>query len=192
MIIELIMTIIVMTIGMAKPRKRRRRRMGRYIRGAVDEEVGLATLGAKTGAEATFDEVVNERTLVSSIVAVYTLSNWTPVASAGPIMVGIAHGDYSLAEIEAYIESTQSWNEGDLVAREVSMRKIRRIGVFDTPQAATDSVALADGRPVKTKLNWILLQGQTLNLWVYNTGSAAVTTTIPVVHVSGHANLWPR
>ncbi len=177
--------------GVAK-KPRRRRRMGKYLRGSVDDEVGFAALAAKDVAEAAFDEVVNERTLVSSVVASYTLSNFTPIASAGPIVVGLSHSDYSSAEIEEWIETTGSWNETDLVQQEVASRKIRRIGVFETPDAATDSVALNDGRPMKTKLNWILNQGQTLNLWVYNSGAAAVATTTPVVHANGHANLWPR
>ncbi len=167
--------------------------MGKYIRGTVNETVSLgATLASLTGVAEIFDEVVDERTLISSIVAAYSLGNWTPVAAAGPIMIGVAHSDYTLAEIEAFIETTGSWNETDLVQQEVAGRKIRRIGVFPSPRAVEDEVVLNDGKPIKTKLNWILTEGQSLQFWAYNTGTAAAATTGSVARAEGHANLWPR
>ncbi len=176
---------------MAKNRKARRK-MGRYIRGNVDEETGLGTLAARTLISQDFDEAVSERTLISSLVAAYTLSDLTVATNVGPIMVGIAHSDYLAAEIEAFIEATDSWAEPDLVAQEVAKRKIRVIGIFDAGDPALSGHALNDGKPIKTKLNWILGTGQTLQLWAYNLGSAAVGTSVPEVHCQGHANLWPR
>ena len=171
---------------MAKPR---RRRMGRYIRGDVDETLLLTTLGSKTGTSTIFDNVVNECTLVSSLVASYSMSEFTVAAGVGPILVGVCHSDYSIVEIEEFIEATLSWSEADLIAREVGSRKIRKIGIFDADETAD---VLNDGKMIKTKLNWIINQGQSLKLWGYNTGSAAVVTTVPVVELQGHANLFPR
>jgi len=45
--------------------------MGRYIRGNVDEEVALTTLASKDVVSAIFDETVNERTKITSLVATY-------------------------------------------------------------------------------------------------------------------------
>ncbi len=165
--------------------------MGRYLRGNVDEFMQLGTLAAVTLLSALFDETVDEKTLVSSIVATWTLGNWTPIANAGPIMFGVAHSDYTDAEIEAYIEATSSWNRSDLLAtREVAKRLIRRIGQFQAPTAVEQVAVINDGRPVKTKLNWRMQEGQTLRLWAYNTGGAAIATTDPLVRCNGHANLW--
>ncbi len=172
--------------------RRRRRRMGRYIRGNVDEEVALTTLASKDVVGAVFDEVVNERTLVSSIVATYGLSNWTSIANAGPVVFGVAHGDYTDAEIEEYLENTGQWNEGNMLAREISSRKIRRIGTFGGADTAAETEVLNDGKPVRTKLNWILNQGQTLRLWAYNMGTAAIATTAPTLTANGHVNLFPK
>ncbi len=185
--------VIITTIAMlCMARKGRRRRMGRYIRGDVNEGMPLTTLAARTVVSADFDSVVNERTLVSSVIAIYTLAKFTKATDDGPIMVGLAHGDYSSAEIQAVLDATGSWNEGDLIAREVGNRKVRRIGVFDVPLDADEVSVLNDGKRIKTKLNWILLQGQTLKLWAFNMGTSAIATTAPVVHCEGHANLWPR
>ncbi len=183
----------ILCIVAKKRSARGTRRMGRYIRGTVNESIAGGTLAAKTLLSADFDEAVNERTLVSSIVARYVLSNFTIGAGIGPILVGIAHSDYTDTELESWIESTGTWDEGNLQQQEVASRKIRRIGVFSPNTAVVgDVTVLKDGVAIKTKLNWILLQGQTLNLWIYNLGTAAFATTDPVIQAEGHVNLWPR
>jgi len=176
-------------------KKPRKRRMGRYLRGNVDESLVLTTIGARAVLKINFDEVVKDRTRVTSIVASYSLDDLTEGVGIGPIMVGIAHDDYSAAEIEAFIENGGSWNEGDLVNQEIARRKIRVIGIFETAASVATglgSAVLNDGKPIKTKLNWILNQGQTLAVWAYNLGSNPVATTVPEVSVQGHANLFPQ
>ncbi len=165
--------------------------MGRYIRGNIAENLALGTLGANVLISGVTD-TVNERTLISSVVATYSLAGLTPGENIGPVFVGLAHSDYTDAEIEAWVENQTGWDEGDLASREIANRKIRRIGLFDEPATANLSVALNEGRTIKTKLNWIVNQGQGLSLWAYNTGTAAIATTDPNVHMQGHANLWPR
>ena len=191
--LEATLLIMVAAAAMAKARPKRRRRMGRYIRGNVDENLALGTLAAGSLISAIFDETVNGRTFISSLVASWSLSNMTPGDNDGPIVVGVAHSDYNDAEIEAFIENTGSWNEGDMVqSREVGKRLIRKIGQFPVPASSTVGVVLNDGKPIKTKLNWILNQGQTLRYWAYNPGSSALATTDPDVRLQGHVNLWPR
>ncbi len=186
---EIIILGIVIMMLMAK-----RRPMGRYIRGTVDEELDLGTLAARTAILVIFDNVVNERMLISSLVAIWSLADWTVATSDGPVLVGVSHSDYNATEIEEYLEQTQSWNEGNKIAQEINTRKIRRIGVFQSPigGVAADAVVLNDGKAIKTKLNWIMLQGQSLNIWAYNMGGSAFATTNPTLRAVGHANLWPR
>lgn len=165
--------------------------MGRYIKGNLDEDVPLGTLNTKTLVSTTTDEAVEERTLVSSIVATYMLNNLT--APQGPLLFGVAHGAYTDAQIEQVIENTGSWAEGDLLNQEIAKRKVRIIGSFVARSlAGTVDVRFNDGKPVKTKLNWILNSDARLRFWVYNVSATALTTTVPNMLVSGHANLWPR
>ncbi len=185
-IIFVVSLLVAPLVAKRKPMKRRR-----YLRGNIDEDLPIGTLAAKDVVLVAFDETVNERSLVSSVVASYSISNFTPIATSGPIMVGIAHGNYTAVEIEAFIENTGSWSEGDKTSQEIAKRQIRMIGIFETPSNVTLSVRLNDGKPIKTKLNWILNQGVGLNLWAYNLGAAAVATTVPVIHAQGHANVWP-
>ncbi len=191
--LELAAILITLVIMARKGRSGGRRRpMGRYIRGNIDLDVALGTLAAKTLIALAMQQTVTERSLISSIVLQWSLIGKTIADNQGPIMVGVAHSDYTAAEIEAWVENTTTWAESDLVGREISGRKIRRVGVFPEGGQSLSTQVLNDGKPVKTKLNWILNAGQTLDVWAYNNGSAALATTDPNVVVSGHANLWPR
>ncbi len=177
---------------MADKKRRRRRSRGRYIKGAIDETLDLGTLASKTLIANVFDETVEERTRVSSIDATWSLADFTPGAGDGPILCGVAHSDYSAAEIEEVIENTGSWTEGSKTEQEIAKRLVRIVGVFTEADAAAsiNQVALNDGLPIKTKLNWILNGGDTLKVFAYNMGDSALATTDPDLHVYGHANLW--
>ncbi len=185
---------IVLFVVLVSAAKRRssRRKMGRYVKGNLDLDGDLGTLASRTAVLISTDTVI-DRTLVSSVVATYSLSGVSIGNDIGPVEVGVAHSDYTLAEIEAYLELATSWNETDLLDKEVQSRKIRRIGVFDSPVGgAGGAYMLNDGKPIKTKLNWIMTNGQGLNYFAYNLGTAAFSTTDPNVKIRGHANLWPR
>ncbi len=165
--------------------------MGRYIKGNIDQDSSLGTLAAQTAVVKDFSDTVNERSLVSSVKAVWSLSGVTIGDNIGPVLVGLAHSDYSQAEIEAWIEHVSTWDEGDKVAQETANRFIRKVGIL-IPKPVGEAAVLNDGKPVKTKLNWILNQGQTLQSFAYNLGTSAFATTDPNLNVNGHANLWPR
>ncbi len=166
--------------------------MGRYIRGNVQEKLDLGTLAPSTLVSTNFDDVVVEKTLVSSLIASYSIDQFTPAANTGPFMIVIAHSDYSDAEIEQVIESTGSWDQGDLIDQEIGNRKVRIIGIMRDAFTVGDSMTLQNGKLIKTKLNWLLMTGQTLKFCVYNLGSVAVATTDPDCHCVGHVNLFPK
>ncbi len=149
----------------------------------------LGTLGAETAISVAVTDVVEQPTRCSSVKAVYSMNNFTTAAQKGPITVGVCHADYTNAEIEEWIENTGSWSQSDLVQQEVAGRKIRIVGQFPSP-SGLGSQTLNDGKPITTKLNWLLLTGATLKFFWYNEGSGALDTTDPTVHVNGHANLW--
>ena len=194
MITEIIMLIAVLAtaLGLAKHGRGRgrRRRMGKYMRGNIDESLSLGTLAAQAIVTDLWDNSVDSRTLLSSIVATYSINNIT--APQGPLMFGVAMSDYTDAEIEAVIEEVgNSWNTGNLISQELNKRKIRRIGQIGSDQlAGTVDVFFNGGRPVKTKLNWVLQEGDGVTMWVYNVSAGALATTVPVLIAQGHANLW--
>ncbi len=167
------------------------RRMSDYLRGAVSEKMQLGALSPLTPIKQDFGDVVTEMHRATSIVARYSLDEFTPATNDGPILVGLAHSDYTVAEIEAWIENAASWETGDLVqAREIGRRLIKQIGIFPIPASELVSSVLNDGKAIRTKLNWNLATGQTIALWAYNMGDSVLATTDPAVQCWGHVNLF--
>ncbi len=162
--------------------------------GVINAELTLSAIATKAANRAEFPDQVTERCWLSSIDAIWTLSNYTPAADAGPLLVGIMHSDYTVAELEEFIENVNSWNQGDLVqTREIGRRFIRQIGIFETPADATVSVRLNDGKSIHTKCGWMLNTGETLDVWIYNLGGASIDgTTAPNLAGRGTAHLWKR
>lgn len=178
---------------MAKGRHfKRTRKFRKYLRGGIDETKALGVLAAGDLLKEDVADAVSEKAWCSSVNLSWSLANFTPTAKAGPILVGIAHSDYTDAEIEAWIENLFSWNQGDQVQQEVASRKIRRVGILiPAGTGLLLSSTLNDGRPLRTKAGWQLVTGQTIALWYYNMGSVDLVTGAEVETI-GFANLWPN
>ncbi len=180
---------IVLAILMAKHGRRKYRK---YLRGNIDLDFLLGTLGAESLISAVVPDTVVEKAWCSSVKAAYSIQALTKTPTTGPITIGVAHSDYTSAEIEAWVENLGAWDQGGKIEQEIARRKIRVIGTFENPEATGDTTVLNDGRKFTTKCGWQLVTGQTLRFWAYNEGSSALATTDPTVHVTGHANLWPN
>lgn len=170
---------------------RRRRKFRRYIKGRIDFELALLTLGPNDVLSGVESQSLSETAFLSSIKATWSLGDFTPDVGDGPMWCGVAHSDYTAAEIEEWIEEGASWNEGDMVAKEVARRRIRQVGVFKAEGSGGNVVVLNEGRSITTKCKWSLITGQTIRFWIYNSGSGTLVTG-SILHVNGHANLWPN
>ncbi len=169
-----------------------RRKFRRYLKGQIDLQLALGVLTTKNLIGATVGDTVSEKAWCSSIVCSHALADYTALNDAGPVMVGVSHGDYADADIEEWIETLDSWEEADLKGQEIAKRKIRRIGTFRSAvgSAPGDAAVLNHGDNVRTKCGWMLTTGQTLRFWAYNLGDASLVTGSEY-NVQGHANLWP-
>jgi len=102
--------------------------------------------------------------------------------------VGLAHGDYTVAEIEECLEAQGAVDQGDKIANERSNRLVRSIGVFTDPPGATGGGSrLNGGLQIKTRLNWVLTTGDVINVWIRN-GSLTIYSTGASILCQG--NLW--
>ncbi len=170
----------------------RRRKYRKYLPGQIDIDFALGTLGVESLAKMNVPDTLTEKAWLSSVKCSWTMINFTKQTTDGPILVGIAHSDYTAAEIESWIENLNSWDSGDLLAQEIAKRKIRYVGQFQSPATVQEVARINDGRQFRTKANWQLETGDTVAVWAYNQGSSPLAGTDPVVHVSGKANLWPN
>ncbi len=130
--------------------------------------IALGTLATDDVTITTLTEVMTEERRVLSVEATYGLEDLT--SGDGPLSVGIAHSDYTAAEIEETLEAAGAWDEGDLVAQEQAKRLVRDVGLL-----TEEETALNEGQPVKTRLNWRIATGDTLSWWLRNRGDAPTT-----------------
>jgi len=150
-----------------------------YRKLPINIDTPLGTLAAHDVTSVPETGVMTEERRILSIEAVVSLEDLT--AGDGPVEVGYAHSDYSAAEIEEALEAVGAWDEGNLVAQEQARRLVRSIGVL-----TEEETALNQGRPLKTRLNWRIATGDTIQQWIRNLGDSP--TTGAVVHSEGVAH----
>ncbi len=166
-------------------RKGRGRKRSFILKGEVDETLALGTLASAVVIGDGFNDTVDDSAWAISAELTWTIRDRT--VNQAPIIVGLAHGDYTDAEIEEFLENTGSWTRGDLIAQEIGRRRIRVVGSFE---GLTPDEVLNDGKTIKTKLGFLLLPGQTVKLWAWNKSGATLTTGA-AIGVFGHVWLRP-
>ncbi len=147
-----------------------------------ERSTDLGTAGLAAGD--LHDDVLTSDTADDNFIATSIESTWTldleqaaEPNNVGPVHVGYAKSDYTDAEIEAWVENATGFTRADLVSQEISKRHIKHVGTFSIPTSATNvqvSAVLNDGNPIKTPLNWRILEGTTIDVWAYNAGQVAI------------------
>lgn len=168
----MIETIIILCLVLATKRKTPRRRSNLSVQRVSGIKL-LATLAdsALIGGDINAEQADRPYWIISADL-IWSLRNHT--AGEGPIHVGLAHPDYSDAEIEEWFENSGSLQKGDLVSQEKARRRIRQVGSFSGKDTEEH---LNDGKPIRTKCMWGIIAGQTTaKLWAYNQSAAALTT----------------
>lgn len=153
----------------------------------MSESLACGALASNTVVASNFGNAVDQEVYAISCDAVVSGHGFT--GGEGPILVGFAHGDYTAAEIEEWLEANSSWVSSDQIANEKAKRKCRIIGYLEEPYTNADRM-VNGGAVVRVKLGWKLQEGETLNLWAYNEGSAVLTTG-GIVEVKGPIYLKP-
>ncbi len=120
-----------------------------------------------------------------SLKASYTLTEVTSGDDGQAF--GIAHGDYTAAEIEECLETQAAIDAGDKVAQEQASRLVRQIGVMVFNGASS---SFNDGKPVKVKLNWDMGIGEALVVWVRNS-TGTIYTAGSFIQVNGEIWVTP-
>ncbi len=162
-------------------RGRRRRPVQKLVYSA---SLALLTTGSNDVVAVALSDTVDDSVYAISMDARVAIRNVT--AGEGPIVVGVAHSDYTAAEIEECLEAVASWDRGDKIALEQAARKVRTVGTFSN--VGTEEV-LNNGMETRTRLGFMLEPGTTLDWWAWNKSGAALTTGA-VVEANGQ--VWAR
>ncbi len=152
----------------AKHKRRRSRRFSlRPVR--ITPTLPLLTLAAVTGLTVTTTGASANRYRCISVKGTWSLTDLT--ANDGPVTVGYAHSDYSVAQIKEFLESSNSIDQGDKRAQEFANRLVRVVGTLNEVRES-----LNDGQPITTKLNWLIGIGDAVNLFAFNENAGPLTT----------------
>ncbi len=114
----------------------------------------LSTLAASTGLVNSIADI-NQNYKAVSMHGVWSLTTLT--AGDGPIMYGIADGEYSLAEIEQYLEATVV-DKRDAPETEQVSRAVQVLGALGTDLQTVyskDRVVLPTFREDKGFIAWV-------------------------------------
>ncbi len=165
-------------------------RKGRYglrpVRSSA--QLALGTLAANVAVTGSvFADPVGRPYRLISMIASWTLEDFND--DEGPVICGYAHGDYTATEIKECIEAGGSINVGNKVEAERANRLVRIVGTFGGSgvQNAVVDLVINDGKPIKTRLNWLIPIGQTFNMFAYNDSSVANLTTGTLLKINGTA-----
>ncbi len=92
--------------------------------------------------------------------------------SEGPITVGWAHGDLSVAEIAEAINAAPT-GPRDIIANERARRPVRKAGRFS---GLTAEETLNNGLPIRNVCKFLVSDGVPFNMWARNRSGSALTT----------------
>lgn len=175
--------------SMAKPRRARRKRAFNLRRVRVSATVATGALAAADVIVAAVTAAVTDPLRIMSVNLTY---NWAAIAALADdgLEFGLSHSDYSAAEVEECLEQSGSIDLGSKIAQEQANRLVRSIGLISgSVTTINGGLMFNDGRQLKTKLNWRMSSGDTLNLWIRN-GSGVIWTTGGAVVCQG--DMWVK
>ncbi len=163
-------------------RKKRNNKNFRAVR--VAASFALGTLGSTTWIISELLDNPSQELYAISADLNWSMSNIT--SPQGPIAVGLAHSDYSVAELKEWFQSTNTLT-GDKIEQEESRRLARDVGIFQASNIALGHAGLNDGNTIRTRLRFRIEDGKSLVAWAANLGGEALSVTSPVVEVYGKA-----
>ncbi len=167
--LEILIAMSVLILLLAKHGKGKSPRRYSLRKVRITAELALVTLASDTALTVAAVAAAGGAYRLVTVKASYAMRSMA--AGDGPLTVGWAHGDYSVTEIKECMEAQAAINQGNKVAQEQANRLIRIVGTF----TGGDST-LNDGRPIKTRLNWLITIGQVPNIFAFNEDSGSLTT----------------
>ncbi len=134
--------------------------------------ITLAALAANTVIKSDLlGSDLAEDLFVISVDALWTVRGLT--AGEVPLGVGLAHGDYTVAEILENLE-IEVISPDNLIEMEQAKRKVRRVATF--AEGGVTDMSINDGKPMRTRMLFTVGNSQNIAVWLRNNSGAILTT----------------
>ncbi len=174
--IYLILVGLIIPLGLAK---RRRSRSRGFVAIPFSGSFVLSTLGSDAvvigdlfGGNLTEDFYAISMDIDAEILNI-------TAGEGNPSMLGIAHSDYTAAEIAENLNVTLL-GPGTKIEQERSRRLVRKGATFHGNELNTHTSMKASGKfgpgPQRMKIKFVIQNGKTLDVFVYNKSGAVYTT----------------
>ncbi len=160
---------------MARHKRGRRKRPFNLRKVRVARSLSIGALAAGDLIFGTVLVASTNRYRVVSTNVSYSLTDLAALIDDGQEF-GLSHSSYTDAEVETCLESSTAIDIINLVEQEQANRLVRPLGYFTGAPGTDGSKSHNDGMPVKTKLNWLIGIGDTLNMWIRNGSDTAYSS----------------
>ncbi len=181
MIATIILMIAVLATGLgAIALAKRGRNRRNFVAIPVERDLTLSTLADDAGIVLSLlgGNFTEDFYWISSDLS---WSSKGATAGEGPIVVGLAHGDYTAAEIVENLD-VAFLGPGTKIEQERARRLVRRVG--EIANANSIFHIAPEGGLIRTKSKFMVQSGKAANMWVVNKSGAQLTTG-QSIHVVG-------
>ncbi len=172
-----IVIVLVLLAPLASGLLARRSRRGRRQRGIValpfNTQLALGTLADETIAKVSLTTDLAEDFFAVSTDITVSVEGHT--ATEDPLGWGVAHDDYTVAELKEYVDANLT-DPGQKIEQERARRKVRRGGVLHSMGGSQTELISNGGQEKRIPLRFSINDGNTLAGWVMNHSGAALTT----------------
>ncbi len=156
---------------MPKAKYSKKRNGKGFVAVRVNSTLTLGTLASNVAVVQALDgSVAVDKMFAVSADILWGSLNATP--GEGPIVVGLAHDDYSVTEIKEALEAS-NMDQSDKVAQEQARRLVRDAGIF--PYILSEET-LNQGRHIRTRLKFYVENGHGINAFAINRSGSTLTT----------------
>ncbi len=188
-----IILISLAILGMAKNRNYGKKSYHRNYRLRRVRVAAFVTIGALDTLDVVLGNIGAATSGTLRVISVNFSYIWSTISATidGGMQFGLAHSDYTAAEIEECLEVNASMDLGDKVAQEQANRLVRQVGTIGGTGTAVvgTEASFNDGKPMKTRLNWLLSPGDQIVAWIRN-GSGTIWTTGSSLSIQG--DIWVK
>ncbi len=157
-----------------------RRRQSNFQAIPVNQSLALVTLANGVAVKQTMVTLTHPARMISADLAWYIHDL---AVGEDPILVGVAAGDYTVAEIAEAINAAPT-SPSDRIEKEQAQRFVRKVGLINGGGGSADvgvPARLKDGQPIRTKMRWLVGDDQEPVIWAMNRSGAALTTGASLV-----------